>query len=79
MDIQQTIGNRIRELRNEKGFSQETLAHLSDVDRTYMTGVETGKRNISVRILHKIIIALGSSYKDFFNHPSFGNGTKKGA
>ena len=72
MEIRKLIGNRILELRREKGLSQESLANLAEVDRTYMTGVETGKRNISVQILFKIIIALGSSYKDFFNHQSFG-------
>jgi len=74
MDIQQKIGIRIRELRNKKELSQEALAHLAEIDRTYMTGVETGKRNISVKILHKIILALDCNYKDFFNDSKFLNG-----
>jgi transcriptional regulator with XRE-family HTH domain len=71
MEIRKLIGNRILELRREKGLSQEALANIAEVDRTYMTGVETGKRNISVEILFKIIVALGTNYKDFFNHHSF--------
>jgi transcriptional regulator with XRE-family HTH domain len=73
MEIRKLIGMRILELRKEKGLSQEALANLAEVDRTYMTGVETGKRNISVQVLLKIIIALGTNYQGFFNHPSFGN------
>lgn len=74
MDIKKIIGQRILELRKEKALSQENLANLSEVDRTYMTGVENGKRNISVEVLLRIITALGTTYKDFFNHKSFGNG-----
>jgi len=73
MDIQQKIGIRIKELRNKKGLSQEALANFADVDRTYMTGVETGKRNISVKVLNKIIMALGISYRFFFNDKIFDN------
>lgn len=71
MDIRVLIGSRIRQLRNDKGLSQENLANLAEIDRTYMTGVENGKRNISIQILLKIITALGTSYKDFFNNKSF--------
>lgn len=71
MDIRILIGVRIRQLRNEKGLSQENLANLAEIDRTYITGVENGKRNISVGVLFRIINALGSSYQDFFNHKSF--------
>jgi len=76
MEIQQLIGIRILELRKEKGLSQEALANIAEVDRTYMTGVETGKRNISVQVLNRIIVALGTSYRDFFNHKSFANEEK---
>jgi transcriptional regulator with XRE-family HTH domain len=71
MDINQKIGERIRELRKIKNLSQEGLANLAEVDRTYMTGVETGKRNVTVKILLKIIKALDCNYKTFFDHKSF--------
>lgn len=73
MEIGKLIGIRILELRKNKGLSQEALANLAEIDRTYMTGVETGKRNISVKVLLKIITALGSNYRSFFDHPSFDN------
>ncbi len=71
MDINQKIGERIRELRKTKSLSQEGLANLAEVDRTYMTGVETGKRNITVKILEKIIRALDCNYKTFFDDKLF--------
>ena len=64
--IQQLIGNRIREIRKEKGYSQEELAALADLDRTYMTSVECGKRNISIVNLHRIAKALGVTLDELF-------------
>lgn len=71
MDINIKIGDRIRELRKAKGLSQEALANIAEVDRTYMTKVETGKRNVTVKILDKIIIALDSDFATFFNELKF--------
>ncbi|HJS01316.1 MAG TPA: helix-turn-helix transcriptional regulator [Flavobacterium sp.] len=71
MDINIKIGERIRELRKEKNVSQETLANIAEVDRTYMTKVETGKRNVTVKILEKIIIALDTDFMTFFNNNNF--------
>lgn len=64
--IKEKVGKRIRELRNQRGLSQEKLALLSDLDRTYIASVESGKRNISIINLEKIIIALNSNFSDFF-------------
>jgi transcriptional regulator with XRE-family HTH domain len=71
MDIRIKVGNRIRELRTQKNISQETLANIAEIDRTYMTSVENGKRNISIINLEKIIKALGQSYASFFNQKNF--------
>lgn len=67
MNIQEKFGKRVRELRNKKGISQEALAHLAGIDRTYMTSVENGKRNISIQNIEKIVRALGVSIPDFFS------------
>lgn len=64
--ITEVIGNRIRDLRSVMGLSQEKLALKADLDRTYLAGVEKGKRNISVRNLEKIVNALEVSFQDFF-------------
>ena len=57
--ITSKIGNRIRELRKKEGISQEKLAFKTDLDRTYIAGVESGKRNVSVKTLKKILDPLG--------------------
>ncbi len=71
-NIKIRIGNRIRELRKEKGISQEKLAGLADIDRTYMTSVENGRRNIAIVNLEKIVNALGVDFDEFFNREGFG-------
>ena len=64
--ITEIVGKRIRELRGNKGLSQEKLALRAELDRTYVAGVEQGKRNLSIRSLEKIIKALEVSFEDFF-------------
>ena len=71
MDIKEKIGQRIRSLRKELNLSQEALALKSEVDRTYMTDVENGRRNVSIEILQKIISALEVSFTEFFNTKEF--------
>ena len=64
--ITEDVGRRIRELRGEQGLSQEKLALRAELDRTYIAGVEQGKRNLSIKSLEKIIIALNISFEEFF-------------
>ena len=52
------FGRRVRELRKQKGLSQEALALECDLDRTYIGGVERGERNVSLINIHKIAKAL---------------------
>ena len=60
------VGQRIKTFRNELGMSQEKLALKAGIDRTYLAGVEGGKRNISLKNLEKIVRALEVSFEDFF-------------
>lgn len=64
--ITEKIGHRIKQLRNEQELSQEKLALKAELDRTYLAGVELGKRNISLKSLEKIVNALNVSFEDFF-------------
>ena len=64
--LQHHFGERVRELRKQKGLSQEALALACDLDRTYIGGVERGERNISLINIHKIAEALGVNAKDLF-------------
>lgn len=57
--IQKAFGERIRELRKQKGLSQEALALACELDRTYIGGVERGERNISLLNIQRIADALG--------------------
>ncbi len=66
MDIKLKIGKRIKELRLKKSISQEQLALRAEIDRTYMTSVENGKRNISIQNIEKIINALETTFEEFF-------------
>lgn len=58
------LGNNIREARKLKGYSQEEFADIAGFSRSYYTEIETGKRNISVLNLIKIIKALKVSPGD---------------
>jgi transcriptional regulator with XRE-family HTH domain len=71
MDIKLKIGQRIRELRKELDISQEALAYKAEVDRTYVTDVENGRRNVSIEILERLIKALDVSITEFFNAKEF--------
>lgn len=64
--IRKKVGARIKKLRTAQGISQEKLALKADIDRTYLAGVEQGKRNPSIKSLEKIVIALEISFHDFF-------------
>lgn len=66
-EIQKMIGSRIRELRNKTGLSQEKFALKIEMDRTYLASVESGKRNISIVNLEKIINGLNISFVEFFD------------
>lgn len=71
MDIKDKVGQRIKELRHELGLSQEALGNKAGVDRTYVTDVENGRRNVSVEVLEKLIKALEVSFQDFFTNKVF--------
>lgn len=53
------FGCRVRELRTAKGLSQEAFAAECGLDRTYISGIERGKRNVSLENLRVIAKALG--------------------
>ncbi|GEM64190.1 transcriptional regulator [Sphingobacterium faecium NBRC 15299] len=71
MDIRIKIGLRIKELRKNLSLTQEALAFKADLDKTYVNEVENGKRNISVVNLEKVILALETDIKDFFQATQF--------
>ena len=59
MGIELTFGLNVRKFRVSRGWSQEDLADASDLDRTYISGVERGTRNPTLRVVEQIASALG--------------------
>lgn len=64
--ITQQMGNRIRELRNKTGLSQEKFALKIGIDRTYFASIESGKRNVAIRNIKKIADGLGVTLSELF-------------
>lgn len=58
MNFNQFVGKRISELRKIKKISQEDLAFKADIDRSYMSSIERGKRSISLVVAIKLSSAL---------------------
>lgn len=65
--ITKALGERIKDLRNRKGISQEKFALGIGMDRTYFASVEAGRRNISICNIKKIADGLGVSLSELFD------------
>jgi len=58
MKIEKKLGFKIKQLRNKIGISQEELASMCNLHRTYISSVELGKRNVSIKNIEKIALSL---------------------
>jgi len=65
-DIRIIYGDRLRQIRTEKGVSQEALAASAELHRTYVSSVERGERNVSLVNIARLAEALGVPIRDFF-------------
>lgn len=65
-NIKTFFGNRIRQLRKDRGWSQEDFAFRVDLDRSYVGGVERGERNISLENIELIRATLQVSLSELF-------------
>ncbi|SIQ06525.1 helix-turn-helix domain-containing protein [Chryseobacterium sp. RU33C] len=72
-NIKQKIGDRIKEVRVEKKLSQEAVAFNAGIERSFMTHIEKGRRNVSIETLKKVLTGLEISFSDFFNSNFFKN------
>ncbi|MGG5742213.1 helix-turn-helix domain-containing protein [Bacillus cereus group sp. IBL03679] len=66
IDIKEQFGMSIKYYRNKKGISQEKLAEITGLHRTYISEVERGNRNISLINISKIATALDINVSDLF-------------
>jgi transcriptional regulator with XRE-family HTH domain len=64
--LRATFGRRVRELREQRGLSQEQLAHESGLHRTYVGGIERGERNPSLINIARIATALDVHISELF-------------
>lgn len=71
MNIKEKFGFKVKELREQKKFSIEYLANISNIDRTYISDIEKGKRNVSIVIIEKLITALEIDFGTFFSDNNF--------
>ncbi len=65
-DLEKQFGDRIKHLRISVGMSQEELSFRSGLHRNYISDVERGRRNISLKALDKLSKGLGITLRDLF-------------
>ncbi len=66
-DFLQRLGENIHHIRKERVLNQHQLAALCGIDRAYLSGVENGKQNVTLGVVHKIASALGVPVSDLLN------------
>jgi len=63
-DICARVGRRIKELRQEKGWSQQLLADHAEMERAHLSRLEEGRREAGLRVLERIALALDVEVED---------------
>ena len=64
--IRTAFGNRVRDLRRARGYSQESLADEVGLHRTYIGAIERGEQNVSIDNIAKLAKALKVNIADLF-------------
>lgn len=59
MELRDVVGRNIRAMRERRGLQQDALAHEAGIHVTYLSGVENGRRNMTLNVLERIARALG--------------------
>ncbi len=59
------IGKRIQLLRKEQNMSQEEFALMVNIGRSYLSRIETGRKNPSIDVMEKIALGFGMSLGEF--------------
>ena len=58
MELRAAVGRNVKRIREEQGVAQDELAHRAEIHVTYLSGVENGRRNITLNVLERIASAL---------------------
>ncbi len=66
MNIKEQFGKRLKALREKNNMTQEKLEGETGIDRSYISGVERGKRNISIVNIEKIAKAFNIELSELF-------------
>lgn len=72
-DVRRLVGRNVKRLRIAADLSQAELAERMGVDRAYVSGLETGRRNPTIVTLWHTARALGVKLRSFFDERSGGN------
>lgn len=67
MDVRQRLAVNMKQLRKERGWSQEAFADEAGLDRTYISGIERVVKNPTVTVVERIASALGCSLGDLLD------------
>lgn len=77
MDMRRLVGQNFARIRRSKGLTQEEVSELSGFTQQYLSGLEQGRRNLTVVTLYELACALGVSYLDLLadepTHQRLGN------
>lgn len=68
MNLKEKFGHKIKELREQKSYSIEYFANISNIDRTYIADIEKGNRNVSLLIIEKLAKALEVNIQELFDY-----------
>jgi transcriptional regulator with XRE-family HTH domain len=70
MDLREVFAANLRRLRHKKGFSQETLAYEADINRTYISKLETGISYPGLEVIGKIAYVLDVEPAELLKSPA---------
>jgi transcriptional regulator with XRE-family HTH domain len=73
MELQELVGERITQLRKLRKVTQQNFSYEANIERSYLTNIEKGRKNISMSTLSKLIQALDVTPTEFFNSKEFEN------
>jgi transcriptional regulator with XRE-family HTH domain len=77
MIARQTFATNLRRTRLKLGYSQEKLAEITNLHRTYIGSVERGERNVTIDVMEKIGNALGIPLTDLLDEGYLNEETRR--